>query len=279
MSKNNKKQTDIHIDDQSANVVNSNHQFSEAINQNLLVMDEHYLATASISNEPRLAEPKVDKPGHPEELVINPPGIDCDLPEPGRVFIGSSGDETLTGANRGDFHSSFLGNDILYGVSGSDTLTGGSGDDLFLFNFPGTNGDVSVITDFVSGVDRIMLSTEPEGVISPPYAYTMEFRESHRMELSSGEGLNKATGDKPQFIYNSSTGDLYFDGDGEGGKDAIHFATLEGNPALTADDVFGVYYYGSATNTGTNRGDFHVSGIDDYVLLNTEAEATDIYFM
>jgi Ca2+-binding RTX toxin-like protein len=84
--------------------------------------------------------------------------------------VGSAQDNTLTG-NAGDNHlDGGNGNDILVGGKGGDVLTGGSGNDLFVFA-PGDTGvgtsSRDVVTDFVSGQDRIDLSQFDANSVSP----------------------------------------------------------------------------------------------------------------
>ena len=69
------------------------------------------------------------------------------------VMIGGSGNNTLTGA---------AGNDTLIGGAGNDTLIGGAGNDTFVLSAATDSGvgagNRDIITDFLSGTDRIDLS-------------------------------------------------------------------------------------------------------------------------
>jgi Ca2+-binding RTX toxin-like protein len=78
--------------------------------------------------------------------------------------IGGDGNDTLTGnaldnrllGGRGnDVLSGGNGNDILDGGQGSDTLSGGAGSDFFAVR---DNSGADTVTDFVVGVDRLVLA-------------------------------------------------------------------------------------------------------------------------
>jgi hypothetical protein len=71
-------------------------------------------------------------------------------------ITGYLGSESLSGLEGDDTIAGGAGNDTLSGGDGTDRLTGGSGIDRFVFD----TADALVhdlITDFVSGVDRIAL--------------------------------------------------------------------------------------------------------------------------
>jgi Ca2+-binding RTX toxin-like protein len=55
-------------------------------------------------------------------------------------------------------------------------------------------------------------------------------------KLRSGAGISAAADSDDYLIYNTSTGALYYDADGNGGGAAVQFAVLTGNPLLTAGD-------------------------------------------
>lgn len=73
---------------------------------------------------------------------------------------GGDGNDALFGGFGNDALSGGAGNDRLDGGSGLDTLTGGSGADTFIFTGPDLYpvAGANLITDFVSGSDRIDLS-------------------------------------------------------------------------------------------------------------------------
>ena len=102
------------------------------------------------------------------------------------------------------------GNDRIIGGAGNDTLTGGEGRDVFVFDSI-LDGSIDTITDFVYGDDTIELSAAIFGNIS-----------------------NNMSGFADYISFQNNTGYLYYDSDGKGQTDGIHFATLL-NKDLTLD--------------------------------------------
>jgi len=72
----------------------------------------------------------------------------------GMVLDGGAGDDLLVGGAGLDVLTGGSGNDTLEGGLGLDVLTGGAGADFF--NFSREDGP-DLVTDFVSGVDKIVL--------------------------------------------------------------------------------------------------------------------------
>lgn len=77
------------------------------------------------------------------------------------TFIGTAWNDVLNGGAGNDSLSGDVGADTLLGGTGKDLLTGGEGADVFVFlrrAEAGLGSGRDVITDFVSGLDRIDLS-------------------------------------------------------------------------------------------------------------------------
>ena len=74
---------------------------------------------------------------------------------------GNAAANVLNGLQGSDQLQGLGGNDVLIGGAGQDSLTGGTGGDVFDFNLVGESRGAlrDVIVDFVSGTDRIDLST------------------------------------------------------------------------------------------------------------------------
>jgi serralysin len=83
--------------------------------------------------------------------------------------IAGAGDDSLTGNNASNLLIGNGGNDVILGGKGTDRIEGGAGGDVFAFGGPGDSMDYTyrsdgkklspdIITDFVSGVDKIDLS-------------------------------------------------------------------------------------------------------------------------
>lgn len=145
------------------------------------------------------------------------------------VLTGSAAANTLIGVAGNDTINGAAGNDMLYGGLGNDTLSGGAGIDNFVFDSllnAATNRDTLV--DFVVADDTIRLDR------------TVFNKLSTLGSLNAGQFCasgNGAAGDGNDYLlYNTSTGALSYDADGNGGGAAIQFATLSTKPTLSAAD-------------------------------------------
>ena len=142
---------------------------------------------------------------------------------------GSGGNDTLKGVAGGDTLDGGVGNDFLYGGAGNDVLTGGSGIDYFYFNTvlsASTNvdriTDFSVVNDTIRLDDDIFTAAGPLGKLSAG-AY------------HAGTAAHDST---DRIIYDSSTGNIYYDPDGNGTAAHILFARVGAGLVLTNSDFF-----------------------------------------
>jgi serralysin len=142
------------------------------------------------------------------------------------IVIGGQGNDLVYGGENDDQLEGGLGNDFLDGGMGHDTLTGGAGKDSFFFAKP-LEG-IDTIQDFVVADDVIRIA-----------------------RVGFGSGLNRGTlradqfslgssaqdsGDR--FIYDQSTGALYFDSDGIGGLAQVQLAQLSTGLAMTSRNFY-----------------------------------------
>ncbi|MDZ8108041.1 MAG: calcium-binding protein [Nostoc sp. DedQUE12a] len=114
------------------------------------------------------------------------------------------------------------GNDTLTGGKGNDTLIGGSGIDTFVFN--SFNQGVDKISDFNTTNEVIRVSAAGfGGGLSAGVLKTSQLRIG-----------TSATTTTQRFIYNSTTGGLFFDQDGSAGAFAqVQFGQLSAGLSLT----------------------------------------------
>jgi len=137
---------------------------------------------------------------------------------------GTSGNNTLVGKDT---------NEKLYGGLGNDTLTGKGGLDIFVFNTkPNKSTNRDKITDFSVRDDTIWLDNKifkklgSKGSESSPATLKSSFFKI----------ADKAKDRDDYVIYNKKTGVLSYDADGSGKGQAIEFAVLKKNLALTFED-------------------------------------------
>ncbi|MBB3121928.1 Ca2+-binding RTX toxin-like protein [Massilia violacea] len=137
---------------------------------------------------------------------------------------GADKDDRLDGGDGADNISGNAGNDILIGGYGNDVLTGGTGNDIF--RFAGTDQGVDSITDFTSGTDIIQVLGNNFGLEA-----------GVAVVLVSATTTPASSGTAAQFLYNTTSGALYFDQDGVGSNAAVQIATLTGQKALAVSDI------------------------------------------
>ena len=144
----------------------------------------------------------------------------------GNRLTGNDAANRLSGLAGNDLLNGGAGNDTLNGGPGVDTLSGGAGQDSFVFNAP--FGSADRITDFLAVDDTVSLEN---GIFSSlattgPLA-AANFR-------ASAEGV---AADSNDFIlYDTDSGALYYDADGNGAGTAVLFATLTGAPTISNAD-------------------------------------------
>ena len=146
----------------------------------------------------------------------------------GTTITGTAANETLIGTdNEADILNGGAGNDVLYGGTGNDTLTGGTGADKFVFaSALNSLTNVDTITDFVSGTDKLVLDDSVFAGLTAGSDLTNFVSSSNPAATSAAATV----------LYNTSTGALYYDADGNGAGAAVQFATLSGHPTLLATD-------------------------------------------
>jgi Ca2+-binding RTX toxin-like protein len=135
---------------------------------------------------------------------------------------GGSGSDRLNGGAGSDTLLGGLGSDRLAGGEGQDTLTGGAGRDTFVFDLsPNLSGNVDLIKDFTHAQgDKISLSIAD----FTGFAHTGAISADQFYAAADAIAAHDAS---DRMIYNTSTGALYYDVDGQGGADAVQIATIQ----------------------------------------------------
>jgi Ca2+-binding RTX toxin-like protein len=131
-------------------------------------------------------------------------------------------------ANRFDARG---GNDTLDGGAGNDTLAGGSGADHFMFSVAPGAANADQITDFVGSADKLVL----DGTVHANAGPSGNFGAGDARFWFSATGTAHDADDR--VIYNTSTGQLWYDADGNGAGAAQLIATLSGAPSVVATDI------------------------------------------
>ncbi|MCV9967569.1 M10 family metallopeptidase C-terminal domain-containing protein [Pararhizobium sp. BT-229] len=136
--------------------------------------------------------------------------------------------DKLIGNSAANFLRAGLGNDVLAGGLGNDTLRGEAGKDAFLFHKAlNASTNVDDIEDFSVTDDTIRLDNAVFTVLTTGALTSGAFR-------ANTTGLAGDSSDR--IIYETDTGELYYDSNGTGTGGGILFATIGTGLALTAAD-------------------------------------------
>ncbi len=118
------------------------------------------------------------------------------------------------------------GANALDGKGGGDALTGRGGADTFVFSTALGAGNVDRIVDFAAE-DTIRLSKSVFAALAPGQLKTSEFKDIAKAKVDADDHI----------LYDSRSGDLFYDADGSGKAAAVKFAVLDNKAALTHSDV------------------------------------------
>ena len=153
---------------------------------------------------------------------------------------GGDGNDTMLGGDGNDSIDGGNGNDRIDGGLGSDTVTGGAGLDLFVFAAAPNGTDIDTVTDFSSVDDLVLLDKSvlaslaavPTGALGTDRFFT----DTTFVDVNTAG--DATTGANDFIKYESSTGKLYYDADGNGAGAAVQIAVfgVGTHPALTAED-------------------------------------------
>ena len=163
------------------------------------------------------------------------------------VFIGTgtgtaavtSGTTTMSvdarGVLKGLTITGNAGDNTLTGTAYADTLTGGAGADTFAFAIlPTAKANKDTITDFQQGVDLLQFSKSAFKAITSTAGSLLS-----AAEFWSGAGVTAGHDTSDRIVYDTTTGNLYYDADGSG-KGAATLVALIGittHTLLTATDI------------------------------------------
>ncbi|MEH1885096.1 beta strand repeat-containing protein [Nostoc sp.] len=143
------------------------------------------------------------------------------------TLSGGDGNDRLFGNSGNDSLVGGIGDDSLYGGVGKDTLSGGAGRDSLYLTDTRTGG-YDTITDFTGADDTIFISKA-------------EFGLSQAQDTTLDQSLFRlgtiATTASDRFIYNQSTGSLFFDKDGLGGTAQVQIAQFSNNALLGSANI------------------------------------------
>ena len=126
----------------------------------------------------------------------------------------SSTQSSLLNLSGNASNNTLVGNsasNTLAGGAGNDVLTGGSGSDCFVFNTAANaTNNVDTITDFVSATDKLQFSAKIFTGLGKVLGTLTD------SQFWSGSGVVAAHDATDRIIYDTHTGYLYYDADGNG---------------------------------------------------------------
>jgi Ca2+-binding RTX toxin-like protein len=131
-------------------------------------------------------------------------------------FTGNAVANEITGNNGGN---------MIDGGGGADILFGNGGGDAFVFSSALGGGNIDALPDFQVGTDRVYLDDAVFAGLTPGALAAGAFR------------IGSAAADADdRIVYNSVTGALLYDADGNGAGAAVQFATLHEGLAISASE-------------------------------------------
>jgi Ca2+-binding RTX toxin-like protein len=145
-------------------------------------------------------------------------------------LTGSAFADALTGSTGANVIIGGNGGDTLNGRQGSDTLTGGGGNDNFRFDTALGAGNVDTITDFNFVNDTIVLDNAIfNAIVGVGVMSAAQFR---------ANTTGQAGDANDRIIYETDTGNLFYDTNGNTAGGSTLFAVLNPGLGITNADFF-----------------------------------------
>lgn len=163
------------------------------------------------------------------------------------AITGGAANDVLTGAAGVDTISGGEGNDVITGGAGADSLTGNAGSDVFAYTTSAsTIAAADTITDFVTGTDKVQVTFTMTG--------TTFDATNKGASASNADALALLSSKVGQYYFNTTTGQMIMDTDGNGLIQSTDFAVnLTGLTSIGSGDV-------NVAVTGTGGADTITTG-------------------
>ncbi|MES2444680.1 MAG: M10 family metallopeptidase C-terminal domain-containing protein [Pseudomonadota bacterium] len=136
---------------------------------------------------------------------------------------------TLTGNSGANRLDGGGGNDKLYGGLGNDVLIGGAGQDGFYFDTAAGAGNWDDLQDFSHTDDTIYLDRDVFTGIGA----------DGQLDINAFRAGSTAVDADDRILYDSATGNIYYDADGVGGADAVLMAHVAAGTTVNHTDFSG----------------------------------------
>ena len=164
------------------------------------------------------------------------------------TIFGSKGDNVIYGGNGNDTITGGTRKNMIYGGLGNDTLTGGGLSNTFVFDSkPDGTSNKDTVTNFNSNTDKLQFKVRDrqyQDIFKVNFNYVDEDGTNNTIDpnqfLSATSDLLLQQNSTPSanFLYNTTTGVLYFDQDGIGSNfSAIQVATFANKAALASSNI------------------------------------------
>ncbi|MDX2307110.1 MAG: NosD domain-containing protein [Hyphomicrobium sp.] len=173
---------------------------------------------------------------HVERLVTtNPAGtgaINLTGNDFAQEIYGNAGVNILRAFDGNDAVYGLAGADTVNGGLGNDTLAGGADNDVFVFNSVLSASNIDTLLDFsnTGQNDQIFLENTGAGLFTALAAGALA------AAAFKANATGTATDADDRIIYNTTTGALIYDTNGNAAGGATQFAILSTKPTLTSAD-------------------------------------------
>lgn len=192
-------------------------------------------------------------------------------------IVGGAGADTLAGGVLADTISGGLGADVITGNAGADNLTGGAGNDVFAYTLANSAIAASdTITDFATAADKIQIThTVTADTTFDGTNKGTSNSNTEAMTLLSGSA-GTTTSRAGQYYFNTTTGQMVLDADGNGLIQSTDFAvTLTSMTSIGAADVAFVLTDSTGAETITTGGGSDTINLTELAVGGADADSVN----